>query len=393
MLRIPDWLRAFTADHDKKIAKWLPLASIILLASWIGIYRVFHPGHAPVGAYIGILAFIAGVVTIWPPDGPWAKFAWFVVFGGLLVFEMNTLYQQKHDDDIQRNHDRKDEDDRFDKLRREEDDRFAGLLKAQDDSFSKVLKQNQDEFRDTIKRLGNLAGVSGRIESTAQESLNKFGDVFRKEQELFDHEEELAEALRGKLTPGNDPTPANYCDPPQVGDVVVMFGNEEQHNTALVSRFPHIVLESRAHGPVVTLDRDGALVAVVLDMKSADGKIIARLNSNGWVVNRNNVLSANKDAHGLEILDEFGADVLSVRYLNPQAISVKGLGIGLPAGFSYVCTAGAGRADYLIPYFRFLIVPRRSIRDRKFPLPSLASRATCHATGRSCNKRSEARWR
>jgi hypothetical protein len=349
MPRVPGWLREFAADHDKRVAKWLELAAIFLLEVWICISWIFHPGHPPVGTYIGILAFLAGLVTVWPPDNPWAKAGWVFVFGGLLVLEISTLYQQKHDDEQQRVTDQMEEDNRFANLRTQEDNRFAGLLKAQNESFAHVLKQNQDEFSETIRGLGNLAGVSNRIESTANESLRKFGDVIQKEQDLFQHEEELAEALRGKLVPGNDPTPANNCPAPQAGEIVLMLGNEGQHNAALVSQFPHVVLLSNSRGPIVSLERDGNLIAVLLDMRSDDGKIIARLDSNGWVVNRNNVLSSNKDTHSLEVLDEYGSEVLLIRYLNPQAISIKGREIGLRRGVSYVCAAGSGAADYAIP--------------------------------------------
>ena len=290
-------MREFAADHDKKLAKWLPVVAFVSLVLWSLISRTFQIGHPPVGTYIGILAFVAAVVTLWPPDSGRGNALWLLVFGGFLMQEVTTLYQQKHDDEQQRATDQMEEDNRFANLRTQEDNRFAALLKTQNESFGQVLKQNQDEFRETIKGLGNLAGASGRIESTANESLRKFGDVIQKEQDLFQHEEELAEALRGKLVPGNEPTPANYCPAPQPGDLLLFFGNEEQHNAALVSRFPHVVLRSALRGPMVTLDRDGNMIAILLDIKSSDGKIIARLNSSGWVVNRNNVLSASRDTH------------------------------------------------------------------------------------------------
>lgn len=149
MPRLPAWLQASVEDHDKKIAKWLPPVSILLLVIWICISRIFVLSHAPAGTYIGILAFVAAVVTIWPPDSPWAKAAWFVIFGGLLALELNTLYEQRQKDEAQRVEDRK-----------QEDDRFAGLLKSQQDSFAEVLRKNQQEFDSTIGRLEGIRRVA-----------------------------------------------------------------------------------------------------------------------------------------------------------------------------------------------------------------------------------------
>lgn len=332
-LGVPRWIES--SIEDRRVSKWLPLLIFLLLAVWVCVARVLNVGHPPVGTYVAILALVAGVMTIWPPENRRLKFTWAVIFAALLFLEISALYQQKRDDETQR-----------DKNQMDENNRFAGLLKSQNESFEKVLEQNQREFDKTIE---NLSAISSRIEATAQEDFRQFSGVTNKEEALFDHEEELAEALRGKLIPGNDALPANNCGVLSHGAILLMLGNEAQHNAAVVSTFPHVVLMSRAHGPVVSLNRDGDKIAVILDMRSADGRIMTRLDSNGWVINRNNVLAANKDAHSLEVLDEYGTEVLSVRYINPQAISVSGREIGLPAGVSFACTAGARGADYSVP--------------------------------------------
>jgi hypothetical protein len=112
---------------------------------WFCISWLFHVPHPPVGTYIGILAALAGLVTLWPPDNPWAKAAWVFVFGGFLVMEITTLYQQKPEDERQRIADRI-----------AEDDRFAGLLRTQQESFAEVLRKNQEQFAAT---LGRIEGV------------------------------------------------------------------------------------------------------------------------------------------------------------------------------------------------------------------------------------------
>jgi hypothetical protein len=139
--RIPIWQRPLAAKKKSRhanIAKWLPVAAMLSLGIWFFALRLLHIAHPLVGAYIGVLAFVAGLVTLWPPDNPWAKAMWLTVFGGLLVLEISTLYQQRAEDATT---------DRT--KRKEEDDRFAGILKA-----------NQDAFVATMKEMGGLAKLS-----------------------------------------------------------------------------------------------------------------------------------------------------------------------------------------------------------------------------------------
>jgi hypothetical protein len=124
-----------------------------LLGLWLLASLLFNVPHPPVGLYIGVLAFVAGIVTIWPPDNARAKAGWFLVFGGFLVLEITTLYKQ-HAEDVRT----------ADKNRADEDDRFAKVLKNQQDNFAEVLRKNQEQFHGTVSRVDHLAGL-------AQESL------------------------------------------------------------------------------------------------------------------------------------------------------------------------------------------------------------------------------
>jgi hypothetical protein len=175
----------------------------------------------------------------------------------------------------------------------------------------------------------------------------------REDRRLFEHEEQLAESLNGNLIPGNELTPDTGCHDVPAGAALLMLGKPDQHNGAVVSSFPHIVLMARngeTKTPVVTLDRDpnGALT-VLLDIRSRDGRIIARMDRDGFVVNRNDYLEMKKDKSNLKIIDEYGAEVLNVHYFNRSAIGVSGAGIGLPSGFSYLCAQGGPKdSDYNI---------------------------------------------
>jgi hypothetical protein len=136
------------SEPSSRVSNWLPLATLAMLAVWIWGSRKFYLAP-PVGLCIGVLAFVAAVVTIWPPSHPWAKAGWFIVFGGFLVLEITTLYRQRADDQQT-----------VREKKKEEDDRFAGLLKTQQDNFYGVLKQNQREFDATM---GEVRGSSGYV--------------------------------------------------------------------------------------------------------------------------------------------------------------------------------------------------------------------------------------
>jgi hypothetical protein len=91
-----------------------------------------------------------------------------------------------------------------------------------------------------------------------------------------------------------------------------------------------------------------------VDIRSSDGKIIARLDGNGFVVNEHNSLAMKRvDLSSLIVEDEYGREVLNARYLNPHAFRLTGVlqypGVGpihIPLGpVFFVCTEGAGKTD------------------------------------------------
>lgn len=151
-----------------KFCNWLPTPLLVAILAWLAVSRLFHLPHPPVGSYIAILAFAAAVFTVLPPENKWAKAGWILVFGGFLVLEISTLYQQRAED----------RDAEHDKTVRE-DNRFAGLLKAQQDSFAQVLRDNQAHFNDTLRRLERLGQLSTQsiYEMTGGDSWPEFDVV------------------------------------------------------------------------------------------------------------------------------------------------------------------------------------------------------------------------
>ncbi len=126
----------------------------------------------------------------------------------------------------------------------------------------------------------------------------------------------------GVLTAGSDPTPANPCGTMKNGDVVVLYGD----NAAVAHRFPHVVLRSLTMGDVISLDRlpDGS-IAVLMDIKDSNGKIVVRMDRKGFVVNQSKILEMHRsDRSTLVVTDEDGIETLNIRYLNAGAISIAG---------------------------------------------------------------------
>jgi uncharacterized membrane protein len=140
-------LKAFA----KRLLTAAPLVLLIAAMGWaICLYR-FHTPLPPIGTYVATLAFLAAVVTIWPPEGRWPKAGWVILFGALLGFEVHNLYRDRAQHDREQNDARKREDDRF----------------------AEILQNDQSEFKATMDK-------SRQLLSMTQESLNNItgGDSF-----------------------------------------------------------------------------------------------------------------------------------------------------------------------------------------------------------------------
>jgi len=173
----------------------------------------------------------------------------------------------------------------------------------------------------------------------------------------IDNKHELSQ-LRGWLYPANDPLPlTNACSKIITENGLLVFFNHEWVGGG--DRFPHTVLRVKAKD-IITLDRrsDGS-IGISLDVFGKDGKIIAKIEKGRFAINQNNILEmVRSDKNSLRIIDQTGAQVLSIRYFNPQAIWVDAVlhypgypykiemrGSGLEATN---CAYNSGRADISI---------------------------------------------
>lgn len=302
-----------------------------LLAGFTSLFLYWRSNLPTVGKAIAALAVVAAIMATLRNISGVLEFAWVLLLFGFLFVEMRAIDEDKRKTTEELTH-------HFNDISNQAQQNMKDILKDENENFKSILTTQQQGFSGTIKQL---------IQDERQQN-EKFSTILSKQQQLFEHEEQLAESLRGKLVPGSEATPDNNCGPLN-GGILVMLGDEDQHNAAVVYRFPHTVLASQAFGPLVSLDKDGEYIFVLLDIRSRDGRIVARINRDGWVVNRNNFLEMKRDKSSLVVMDEFGVEVINVRYLNREAIAVKGRNIGFPPGMRYVCAKNAGQYEYLVP--------------------------------------------
>lgn len=221
-------------------------------------------------------------------------------------------------------------------------------------TLSGDIENNQGYFNATMRQFSlDQLGRQKQFNAT----MLKFSQTEESNQarfkKLFAHEEQLADAQTGVLEPGNEPTPPNHCSinvPRGAIRLMIDYGPKYLLGVDVVQVFPKVIVAHQSGEPILSMDRNETTgnVALLYDLKSADGKIIARLDENGFVVNRNNVLAIKEDKHSLVVTDVYGKEVLYVRYLNPTAILVKGSVLSAPGIFIGCSTSYSHSANIVV---------------------------------------------
>ena len=125
--------------------RWLPPLVFGGAFAWLLFVHFFKPSHPPIGSYIGTLAFLVAVVTIWPPENNWSKAAWLMAFFALTGLEISTLYQDRAENQEQQMQARKKEGDAF---------------KLIADGLSSAITQSQNQFSATVSRVDRVSGLA-----------------------------------------------------------------------------------------------------------------------------------------------------------------------------------------------------------------------------------------
>jgi hypothetical protein len=205
-------------------------------------------------------------------------------------------------------------------------------------NFESGLNQGQYDFQTEMQKFDAAQQAERQDFLNAQKQQQQgFSALLDKENALLTRQEQLAEGLSGKLFPASDPTPVGLCGGMLIPDDAVILMIDT--NAYVVQKFPHPIFLSQSKGSILSLDRgaDGAL-AIIMDLRSADGRIIVRLTDDGFVVNRNNYLEMKEnDKSTLDIIDEYGRPILHVRYANPKLIEMTP-----PPGFMDAATGMVG---------------------------------------------------
>ncbi len=150
-------------------------------------------------------------------------------------------------------------------------------------------------------------------------------DEIRKEQEIIAKQEaalqEELKQLKGRLLPANEPMPSHSCGQIGPNELAVFIGS----NTFITHKFPQTILEISGKRILVVDKMTDGSISVSLDIRSRDGRIIARLHDGEFVINPQNYLDGipRKDRSSLTVTDQNGMQVLDMRYINSQAIKIN----------------------------------------------------------------------
>jgi hypothetical protein len=126
--------------------------------------------------------------------------------------------------------------------------------------------------------------------------------------------------MGGILVPANDPDPIGGQCTIGEDEVGLYLGNY----SAKTARFPVTAVQVGGK-PLVVLDRnqDGS-IALSVDVLSDDGRVIVRIDKNGFTVNPNNYLAVKRlDRSSLVITDQYGMEVLNARFVNKKAFQLS----------------------------------------------------------------------
>ncbi len=137
----------------------------------------------------------------------------------------------------------------------------------------------------------------------------------------------LPAPIVGWLQPADEPTPKNACDAipnnmrPSISDLVIL-GDTVFAPTRLFA-WPVITLGSCQ---LLTLRKDGNELHVNADIYSSTGELLGRIQNGGYSVSggQDLIVERSGDLSTLVIHDKQGRELLYVRYVNQNAIRVRG---------------------------------------------------------------------
>ena len=150
------------------------------------------------------------------------------------------------------------------------------------------------------------------------------------ETRIWEIHQQLQE-LHGVLLPANDADPPGRCGDQYASDLKLYLGT----STFVAKKFPYSVftVESKTNPQDkktwLSLDKDNkGNLTVSAEVRGNDGKLIATISRNELEVNGNRIFrngDERPDQNTLSIKDEYGNEVLYIRYLNRHSIKLRSL--------------------------------------------------------------------
>lgn len=277
---------------------------------WLFVVIPHFKFYPPIGVYIAILAFLAAIMSFWPPDNKWAKAAWLLIFVITLLLEIQTLYHERKEQNILQANNIADAERRFAKTI----DRLDDVLANQRASFTDMLaelkagaKEERRQFTTLLKKEEHLFDKQGKLTKELFDRLNRTATETL----------EKAKEREGILTPSDLPNPITKCRIPS-DSLAIYLGDTVGDVTAV----PYTVL--RVHGEdVITLNKSGSGFVFSGDIYDDRRDLILRMENNQFRVT-NAAAYIDKTKSRLTVYDHKGELALSIRILNPNAIRIIG---------------------------------------------------------------------
>lgn len=304
----------------------LEIAGIVLALWWIPYDRLPAPGYS-----VMLIAIAAALMSIHEGMTNWQKGGWVVIMIFFLFDESRAIKKDRWDNEQRQTSELSQEQLSFKTLLREGRTANSTLLTANAKTLSSILQQNQAEFKATTQSFDKGQGLQRRA----------FGTILSKQEQLFNHEEELAEAEVGTLKPANEATPSNSCGVVPSNSALIFIGNESDRNVGLIMGSDQVFRDDPHKFHIfITHDKQNFLVPIV-DLHGEDGKLIVRMNADGYLINRNNVTSVHKTPSSLIVTDLSGKVALDVDYINKETMRIGGEWITLAKSWHNTCFSGA----------------------------------------------------
>jgi hypothetical protein len=260
------------------------------------------------------LAFVATVMPlVWEDVREIGRAGLILTLAILFVVEYRAIDKEHKDYAEEQTRDRLEERESFKQLLATQQAGVEKILTEQNDAVKGILDQEQKHFERT---LANLVRAQ-------REEREQFTQVLNSEKELFTQTDQLFASLNGKLISANEPTPDNPCKTIWKGEFAVLLGKDSAFR---VVRFPHIILAIRSQN-VIWLDRDtNGDVTLFLDERAQDGKLLLRLDKDGFVIPPGiGLIPRRPDRSTVVIEDAYGGEVFRAHYTNPRVIQLSGI--------------------------------------------------------------------